>query len=1250
MDFYEIRERAVKNGVIEIYPEFLIAPSNDLMVQAKSFVGVWDEQKKLWSTTEYDVARIVDSSLDEYYRKNIDRYSDNKVKIKRMSEYSSTAWTNYRSWISKLPDNVHALDQTLIFADTKVRREDYASKKLSYSLSNEFPEAWNTLIGRLYAPDERAKIEWAIGSVVSGDSKKIQKFLVLYGDTGTGKSTILQIIMWLFEGYYSVFEAQSLGQASNQFATEAFKNLPLVAIQHDGDLSRIEDNTRLNSITAHEEMIINEKNKPLYNAAINAFLFMGTNKPVKITDSKSGIIRRLIDAKPTGKRFSPDEYDDLMGQIRNSLGAIANHCLEVYRSMGKDYYKNYIPITMMQKTDVFYNFVDYNSLDLMVNDPISLNRAWDLYIQYVETTKLEYKMPQYKFREALKDYYEEFLDREIIDGKRVRSVYKGFKEDKLNQGKLSVKPTVEYKVTLDQSKSLLDDILADCKAQYSTSDGTPRYKWDNVKTTLSDLDTSKEHYVLFENENHIVIDFDLTDENGNKSREKNLEAASEFPPTYSEYSKSGNGVHLHYIYDGDATKLSSVYAPGIEVKVYSGKSSLRRKLTYCNSQPISHISRGLPIKDTKMINTKYATDEKNIRNMIERNLRKEYHGATKPSVDFIKKILDDAYSSGVDYDVSDMKPAIMSFAAQSTNQANAALKAFSEMKFCSKAVEEDAFDNYGTDKVDIFDYKDEDLVFFDVEVYPNVFILVWKRYGEETTNKIVDPSPEYIENFVDMPIVGFNNRRYDNHILYARYMGASNQELYNISMRIVNGDRDAMFSNAYNISYTDIYDFSTKKQGLKKWEIELGINHVEVEFPWDEPLAEDDLPEAIRYCENDVIATEKVFKHLKQDWNARKILAKISGLTPNHTTNNITQKIVFGEDRTPPFIHTDLSKDFPGYIYKNGKSHYRDEIIGEGGYVYSEPGIYHNVALLDIASMHPHSMIAMNVFGDIYTKKFKELVEARIAVKHHDKETAKKLLNGSLAPYLGSDEEMDILSHSLKLPINSVYGLTAANFPNRFNGNNPRNNRDNIVAKRGSLFMVDLKHYIQEQGYKVIHIKTDSVKIDNADQNIIDKVTEYGAKYGYFFEHEATYEKICLVNDAVYIAKQGDKWYATGAQFQHPIVYKTLFSKEPIDISDYYETKSVTTALYLDWPSANGEEKEFVGKIGQFLPVLKDGAVLLREKDGKYNAASGTKGYIWNLADRVSSIDQIDMKYYNTLIDKARDAISEYGDLEAFLA
>jgi hypothetical protein len=93
------------------------------------------------------------------------------------------------------------------------------------------------------------------------------------------------------------------------------------------------------------------------------------------------------------------------------------------------------------------------------------------------------------------------------------------------------------------------------------------------------------------------VDFDLKDENGQKSLAKNLEAAAKFPPTYAEVSKGGQGLHLHYIYDGNPNDLDPIYAPGIEVKVMLGKASIRRKLTLCNGLPIAHINSGLPLKN-----------------------------------------------------------------------------------------------------------------------------------------------------------------------------------------------------------------------------------------------------------------------------------------------------------------------------------------------------------------------------------------------------------------------------------------------------------------------------------------------------------------------------------------------------------------------------------------------------------------------------------------------------------------------------
>ena len=178
--------------------------------------------------------------------------------------------------------------------------------------------------------------------------------------------------------------------------------------------------------------------------------------------------------------------------------------------------------------------------------------------------------------------------------------------------------------------------------------------------------------------------------------------------------------------------------------------------------------------------------------------------------------------------------------------------------------------------------------------------------------------------------------------------------------------------------------------------------------------------------------------------------------------------------------------------------------------------MYSNIALLDIASMHPSSIVAEKLFGEEYTQRFKDILDARIAIKHKDFDKARKMLNGALAKYLNDENAAADLAQALKIAINSVYGLTAANFENAFRD---ARNKDNIVAKRGALFMINLKHEVQKRGFTVAHIKTDSIKIPDATPEIIQFVMDYGQQYGYNFEHEATYDRMCLVNDAVYIAK-----------------------------------------------------------------------------------------------------------------------------------
>lgn len=1330
MNFYEIVVGVnKKTGVTEVKPEFYVTQEDpDLMVRARNFYAIWNERAGVWSTNESDVVPLVDKELMAK-KVSLQNSGIQSIDVMTMKRYSSGSWVEYKGYISRHPDQFTPLDDKLTFADDIVKKNDYVSKRLPYNLKPADHNAYDEIMSTLYSPEEREKIEWAIGSIVSGDSKEIQKFYVLYGKGGTGKGTVLKIIKKLFKGYVATFCAKDLTMSSKEFSMETFATNPLVAIDQDGDLSRIEDATRVNSIVSHEEILINTKGQPHFPYTPHCTLFIGSNEPVKIKDEESGLIRRLIDIEPTGNKIPSDRYQMLMKQIDFELGGIASHCLKVYKKLGRNHFDGYRPQSMMYRTNAFTNFILDRMDDFVEQDGVSLKTAYTWWNQYCDEAGVPNKLQRHKFGEELKNYFYNFDDRARVNGASVRSWYSGFHmigEDN-KKPDISEKPSSWLDMTC--TDSLLDDILKDCIAQYVDPENPnkPAESWNKVKTHLRDLDTHQLHYIL-PPEWLFVIDFDLKNDNGEKDREKNLEAAKRWPATYAEFSKSGAGIHLYYRYSGDLQELLGLYANDVEVKVYNGKAAIRRCLSLCNDIPIATISSGLPKKEKKEVKSKVVDIsvveyEKYLANTIKKAMRSakdpDYKDAIKtcthhkPACDFIKHILDEAYSSGKHYDVTNMRKAVYGFAMESTHNQRYCTDLVRKMKWHSEDVSQPVDGAYKGTKV-----------FFDIEVFPNVNMVNWKIEGEEhPVVRMINPSPTDIEELLKYDLIGFNCRKYDNHILHAIRLGYTPAKVYEVSKNIIAGNPDGYFREAWDYSLTDIYDFSSEKKSLKKFEIDLGIHHKELGMDWTKPVPEDKWLEVAEYCDNDVIATEALFHSKKRqaDWTARQILADIAGMSVNSTTNSLTTKIIFDGDKKPQGqfnyrfmggsegktyicppddacdgkldpVYTLFDNDhrpiFPGYKFERVTvddkgnrlekpywlSTYRGEEVGEGGYVYSEPGIYNNVALLDIASMHPSSIVAENLFGK-YTQAFQDILQARIYIKHKQYDKAKTLFGGKLAKYLDNPAQAKALAGALKIAINSVYGLTSAKFDNPFR--DPRN-VDNIVAKRGALFMVNLKHEVQKRGFTVAHIKTDSIKIPNATADIIQFVMDYGKLYGYNFEHEATYERMCLITKADYVARfmtkeaaeekygyipsdlvdHGGEWTETGDWFKDPYLFKTLFTHEPITLDDMYEVNSVTTALYLDMNenlSKDDHNYTFVGKCGAFCPVLPGtgGGELLREDKGKYSSANGAKGYRWKEYEVVRELgleDQVDRSYYDKRTAEAKAEIDKLGSYELFVS
>ena len=925
-----VEDKPGRKSGSDVFPDFIVRKSKDLMIRGQDFYAVWLEDEKKWSTDEDDVLALIDKTVDEYVENHRNQI-DPPFSVKHTYLAKSGVIDRWHKYVkTQMRDNFHPLDEKLVFLDTEVKKTDYSSMRLPYNLQEGPTPAWDKLFGTLYKPSELHKLEWAIGSVATGESKTLQKFFVLYGDRGSGKGTFLKVLSEvLFPGYSKAFTAQALGQANNQFPLQDLKDNPLIAVDMDGKLNKIEDNTRLNTLVSHEKMTVNLKGKQSYEQAFKTLMFIGSNDPVKITNAKSGLLRRLIDVNPSGIKVPASEYRQLLKQMPYEAGCIVMKCMHVFEE-DPTFYDDYIPEDMVSATNDFYQFITEQALVFEKDDGVSLRSAWGAYKEFCDYAKVQYPFGMRAFKEELKNYFREFEERhQNEDGSRIWNWYSGFLKDKFHTDRKEMKKHEEdHRVMNDwlvfkEQPSLFDREFGDCPAQYAeiVDDGKdkPQWNWDGLKVKLSMLDTRRLHYMLTP-PNLITIDFDIPDKTGKKNFGLNKKAVYKYglPPTYAELSKSGQGIHLEYYYDGDPSLLSATLGEHVEVKVPTGNSSLRRMLTKCNNLPIAHLSGGLPLKENnkKMVTKKDISDAKHLRQLIAKALNRQLKDGdpesnhTKTNIEFIDHLLAEAQEQGISYDLNDMFSAVLAFAAQSSHNDKYCMKLVRKMKFVWP---EPAPMNMPDEEPDmetpdgVLPIDQRPIAFFDVEVFPNLFIICWKEPGEKKpVHRMINPKSSEVEALMlNYGLIGFNNRKYDNHILLAASQGYTPEMLFKLSQAIITDkQRNHLFSNGFGISKTDLYDLSSKKQSLKKYEIELsesGVPHKELGLDWNEPVPKELWDTVADYCVNDVKATEAVYncKQIQGDLTAREILADITGMRINDTTNQLTTKFIFGNNRTP---------------------------------------------------------------------------------------------------------------------------------------------------------------------------------------------------------------------------------------------------------------------------------------------------------------------------------------------------------------
>ena len=94
------------------------------------------------------------------------------------------------------------------------------------------------------------------------------------------------------------------------------------------------------------------------------------------------------------------------------------------------------------------------------------------------------------------------------------------------------------------------------------------------------------------------------------------------------------------------------------------------------------------------------------------------------------------------------KRQVYAFAAQSSNQSDLCIKLVSKMKFKS----EEAAPNTTGD-------VEKPIIFFDCEVFPNLFLVNWKFQGKDKPIvRLINPRPTDIAELIKYRLIGFNCR------------------------------------------------------------------------------------------------------------------------------------------------------------------------------------------------------------------------------------------------------------------------------------------------------------------------------------------------------------------------------------------------------------------------------------------------------------------------------------------------------------
>lgn len=185
----------------------------------------------------------------------------------------------------------------------------------------------------------------------------------------------------------------------------------------------------------------------------------------------------------------------------------------------------------------------------------------------------------------------------------------------------------------------------------------------------------------------------------------------------------------------------------------------------------------------------------------------------------------------------------------------------------------------------------------------------------------------------------------------------------------------------------------------------------------------------------------------------------------------------------------------------------------EGAISIGNPGLYHNVYKVDVASLYPSIMLQYRITDEkkdpdnVFLKAVEFFTKQRLEDKKMAAETGERIYKD--------------FSNGRKIMINSFYGFMGA--PG-LNFNYPEGAAD--VTRKGREILTDALNWCERKGFKLVNADTDSISYEpNDNKSIEEHLKEINSLSPELivWEDDGVYDGILVAKAKNYALKQGDE-------------------------------------------------------------------------------------------------------------------------------